>query len=69
MEELSKRELLALKEIHLTGEASDKELAHRFVKSDIIADLEVGSFVLTHKGRKLLVRGSPALWDYATQLI
>lgn len=64
-EELSKRELLALKEIHLTGEASDKQLARRFVEGDVIADLEVGSFVLTHKGRSLLVRGSPALWEYA----
>jgi hypothetical protein len=64
-EELSKRELLALKEIHLTGEASDKELVRRFVESDIIADLEVGRFVLTPKGRGLLVRGSPALWEYA----
>ena len=64
-EELSKRELLALKEIHLTGEASDKELVRRFVGSNIIADLEIGSFVLTHKGRGLLVRGSPALWEYA----
>ena len=64
-EELSKRELLALKEIHLTGEASDKKLVRRFVESNIIADLEIGSFVLTHKGRRLLVRGSPALWEYA----
>ena len=63
--ELSKRELLALKEIHLTGEASDKELVRKFIESDVIADLEVGNFVLTHKGRSLLVRGSPALWEYA----
>jgi hypothetical protein len=33
MEELSKRELLALKEIHLTGETSDKELIRKFVDS------------------------------------
>jgi hypothetical protein len=64
-EELSKRELLALKEIYLTGEASDKELVRRFVESDFIADLEAGGFVLTRKGRGLLVRGSPALWEYA----
>jgi hypothetical protein len=65
MEELSKHELLALKEIHLTGEGSDKELVREFVERNIIVDLEVGSFVLTHKGRGLLVRGSPALWDNA----
>ena len=63
MEELSKRELLALKEIHLTGETLDKELVRKFVDSDIVVDVEVGSLLLTHKGRSLLVRGSPALWD------
>lgn len=63
MEELSKRELLVLKEIHMTGETSDKGLARKLAERDIIADLEVGSLLLTHKGRSLLVRGSPALWD------
>ena len=61
MEELSKRELLALKEIHLTGATSDKELADRFFENDIVVDL--GSLLLTHKGLGLLVRGSPVLWD------
>jgi hypothetical protein len=65
MEELSRRELLILKEIHLTGETSDKGLARKFVEEDIIADIEAGSLLLTHKGRSLLVRGSPALWDIA----
>jgi hypothetical protein len=65
MEELSKRELLALKEIHLTGETSDKELIRKFVDSNIVVDVEVGSLLLTHKGRSLLVRGSPALWNMA----
>ena len=65
MEELSKRELLALKKIHLTGETSDKELVRKFVDSDIVVDVEVGSLLLTHKGRSLLVRGSPALWNMA----
>jgi hypothetical protein len=65
MEELSKRELLALKEIYLTGETSDKGLARKLAERDIIADLEVGSLLLTQKGRSLLVRGSPALWDSA----
>jgi len=65
MEELSRRELLILKEIHLTGETSDKEIVRKFVEDDIIVDIEVGSLLLTHKGRGLLVRGSPALWDVA----
>jgi hypothetical protein len=62
MEELSRRELLVLKEIHLTGETSDRELVRKFVEQDMIVD--IGSLLLTHKGRGLLVRGSPALWDY-----
>jgi hypothetical protein len=65
MEDLSKREFLALKEIHLTGETSDKELVRKFVESDIVADVEVGNLLLTNKGRSLLVRGSPALWGMA----
>ena len=65
MEDLSKREFFALKEIHLTGENLDKELVRKFVEDDIIADLNVSGLLLTHKGRSLLVRGSPALWDIA----
>jgi hypothetical protein len=65
MEDLSKREFLALKEIYLTGETSDKELVRKFVESDIVADVEVSNLLLTNKGRGLLVRGSPALWDMA----
>jgi hypothetical protein len=63
MEELAIRELLVLKEIHLTGETSDKKLTNRFIECDIVAD--IGSLLLTHKGLALLVRGSPALWDVA----
>jgi hypothetical protein len=65
MEELSRRELLVLKEIHLTGETSDKKLARKLAEKDIIVDIEIGSLLLTRKGRSLLVRGSPALWDIA----
>ena len=63
MEELARREILVLKEIHLTGETSDKTLANRFIENDIVVDVD--SLVLTHKGLGLLVRGSPALWDVA----
>lgn len=65
MKELSKRELLALRELHLTGEMSDQELVRKFVENDIVVDLETSGLLLTHKGRGLLVRGSPALWDVA----
>ena len=65
MEDLSMRELLALKEIHLTGQTSNKRLVRKFVEEEMIVDIEVDSLLLTHKGRSLLVRGSPALWDIA----
>jgi hypothetical protein len=65
MEDLSKRELLALKDIHLTGAIPDRELVRAFVDQGIIADVAIGGLLLTHKGRHLLVRGSPALWDMA----
>ena len=65
MEELSVRELLALREIHLTGQTSDKRLVRQFVEEEMIVDIEIDGLLLTHKGRSLLVRGSPALWDIA----
>jgi hypothetical protein len=65
MEDLSVRELLVLKEIHLTGQTWDKRLVGKFVEDEMIIDIEVDRLVLTNKGRSLLVRGSPALWDIA----
>ena len=65
MEDLSVRELLALKEIHLTGQTSDKRLVRQFVEEEMIVDIEIDRLLLTHKGRSFLVRGSPALWDIA----
>ena len=65
MEDLSLRELLVLKEIHLTGQTWDQKLVGKFVKDEMIVDVEVDRLLLTNKGRSLLVRGSPALWDIA----
>jgi hypothetical protein len=65
LKELSRHELLALKEIHLTGQASDKGLVRKFVEQEMVSDIEVDNLLLTHKGRGLLVRGSPSLWDIA----
>jgi len=65
MEDLSRRELLALKEIHLTGQTSDKGLVRNFVEEGIVADIAIDNLLLTHKGLGLLVRGSPSLWDSA----
>jgi hypothetical protein len=64
LKELSRLELLALKEIHLTGQASDKGLVRKFVEQEMV--IEVDNLLLTHKGRGLLVRGSPSLWDIAS---
>ena len=63
MDDLSLQELLALKEIYLTGQMSDKNLMRKFVEKEIVVNIENSSMLLTHKGRALLVRGSPLLWD------
>ena len=63
--ELSRRELLVLKEIRLTGRTNDRTVARRLLSDDMIADLPNTYLQLTPKGRKMLVRGSPLLWDVA----
>ena len=63
--ELSRRELLVLKEIRLTGRTNDRTMALRLLNEDMIADLANTHLQLTPKGRKMLVRGSPSLWDLA----
>jgi hypothetical protein len=62
MTDLSPRELLVLREIHLTGQTAQKILARQLLDKEIIVD--VADFLdLTSKGRSLLVRGSPLMWD------
>ena len=63
--ELSRRELLVLKEIRLTGRTNDRTVALGLLNDDMIADLPNTCLQLTAKGRKMLVRGSPSLWDVA----
>jgi len=63
MDELPRLELLVLKDIYLTGQTSHKELANRFIESELVVD--IGGLLLTNKGLGLLVRGSPELWDVA----
>lgn len=60
--EASRDELIALKEIRLTGRLADPNLAVRFIEHAIVARSEDGDLELTSAGRRLLVRGSPALW-------
>jgi len=67
-EELSRYELMALKEIAMTGKLTGKStdaalLLRLFAQGSVAGD--IGDLQLTGKGRSLLVRGSPALWDMA----
>jgi hypothetical protein len=63
LEELSRRELLALKEIHLMGRATDRTIALQLYNDDMVIESQDCCLQLTAKGRRLLVRGSPLLWD------
>jgi hypothetical protein len=62
MTDLSRHELLALKEIRLTGQTSQTILVRQLLDEKIIVEAE-GNLNLTSKGRSLLVRGSPSLWE------
>jgi hypothetical protein len=61
MTDLSRHELLALREIRLTGQTSQTVLVRQLLDEEIIVDAE-GNLNLTSKGMSLLVRGSPSLW-------
>jgi hypothetical protein len=63
---LSRRELLALKEIHLIGRTTDRTIALQLYNGDMIIDSQDCCLQLTAKGRRMLVRGSPSLWDMAS---
>ena len=62
-DELSRRELLALKEIRLTGRTSDGAIARQLLDDKMVVDAQGRQLELTAKGRRMLVRGSPTLWD------
>jgi hypothetical protein len=62
MTDLSRHELLALREIRLTGQTTQKILVRQLLDEQIIVDVE-GFLALTSKGKSLLVRGSPSLWQ------
>jgi hypothetical protein len=61
MTDLSRHELLALREIRLTGQTTQTLLVRQLLDNKIIVDVE-GCLDLTSKGRTLLVRGSPSTW-------
>jgi len=64
--ELSRSELLALKEMQLTGQITNRTLTLHLRNDDIIVQFQDGRLQLTAKGRRMLVRGSPSLWDFAS---
>jgi rRNA processing protein Krr1/Pno1 len=65
-DELSRHELLALKEIRLTGRTTDPKMALQLLNDDMIIDSQERCLQLTAKGRRMLVRRSPSLWDMAS---
>lgn len=66
LDELSRRELFALKEIRSTGRTTDRTMAIQLLNDGMIIDAQDNSLQLTAKGRRMLVRGSPLLWDMAS---
>ena len=64
--ELSRRELSALKVIRLTGRTNDRTMALQLICDGLIMVSQDGWLQLTVKGRQILVRGSPSLWDVAS---
>jgi hypothetical protein len=66
LDELSRAELLALKDVRLKGRTTDRTLALQLINDGLIIGSPVGYLNLTDKGRKMLVRGSPLLWNIAS---
>lgn len=64
--ELSCQELLALKEIRLTSRATNDAIKYHLLKDGMIVEFQDGRLQLTPEGRRMLVRGSPSLWNLAS---
>jgi hypothetical protein len=65
VEELSRRELLALREIHDVGRTTDPATALQLLAAGMIRQVPNDHFHLTDEGRRMLLRGSPSLWNSA----
>lgn len=63
--DLSRREVLVLREVRLTGRTTAPSIAQRLSTDELLVLGRDGRMRLTAKGRSLLVRGSPSLWDIA----
>lgn len=66
IKDLSRQELLGLKEVRSTGRAANSALGNQLIRDNLVGVTSAGELVLTLKGRRLLLRGSPALWDIAS---
>lgn len=65
-EDLTLQELSALKQIRLTGLTGDRAATRKFLDEALVVNGCDGRLQLTAKGRQMLVRGSPLLWDLAS---
>ena len=65
-DELSRRELLALRDIRQHGHVTDRVTAQRLQETGMVDELHDGTLRMTSKGRRMLVRGSPSLWNIAS---
>ena len=63
-QELTLRSLAVLKEILLTERASDRAAIGQLLDAQMVRSTGDCRLHLTDRGRKLLVRGSPALWSF-----
>ena len=66
LDELSRRELLALKEIRLVGRTADRSVALQLLNDGMVAKCGDGRLQLSPEGRRMLLRGSPSLWEMAS---
>jgi ribosomal protein S19E (S16A) len=66
LNELSRRELLVLKEIGRIGRTADRAVALQLLNDGMVAKCEDGRLQLSPEGRRMLLRGSPSLWEMAS---
>jgi len=63
VEELPQQELIVLRDIHVSGRSNNHAIVCQLIRDGMIVDAE--RLELTTNGRRMLVRGSPSLWDTA----
>ena len=61
--DLQRHQLLALKEIWLTGRGTNRTMVLELLDDDMISKFHDGTLQLTAKGRQMLVPGSTSLWN------